>query len=336
MASAGAGIAAAAKGGPDMPDPRNYAQETRDTMLAKLELAPRQFASEQEYRPRYNQLEFDEQMAFLLGRPGGQREQEYTEYVTQKKEGTGRTIMDPKNRTSRYIPEEFEKVPVTRRKMVDVPASRGFLDLLEQDISPKLRSIQTADRAGEIEDVKNLGPKAMEALRAANPGAAAIVDSMIEEAGANARGELGAGERRDIQQAIREGQGARGVGFGPRDVFDEVYGSGIASRELAFNKGIRALGASQGFYGEPFERVLGKPSSAGASGGLMALAGQNNAAAGPRLFDPESAYAGDIFSTNFNAQSAASISARNNRAAMAGSLMGVGGSLGGGYLAGRY
>lgn len=326
--SAAGGIAAASMGKPDSPEARNYAQETRDTLQAQIDLAPQQFAVEQEYRPRYNALEFDEQMAFLLGRPGGMREQEYVEMVRQKVDGTGEYKWHPGARTGNYVEEQYETVPVTRKRMVEVPGQRGFLDMLDKDISPILRDIQSDDRAAEIADVAKLGPEAMAAQRAANPAAAAIVDELLAEAGANARGELGAGERRDIQQSIREAQVSRGVGYGPSDVWGEVYGSGIASRELAFNKGARALGASDAFYGQPFERVLGRASSAGAGPGLMAMAGAGSTG-GPQLFNPESPYAADLYNTNFNASSAAAISARNNRASLLGSLIGAGGGIAG-------
>ena len=333
VAAAGGTVAAAAMNRQDSPEARNYGAETRETLQAKLDLAPQLFASEQEYQPRYNKLAYDEQMAFLLGRPASQTEQSYTDYEMRQVAGTGRTQINAKLGNTVQIPAQYEKVPVTRTKMVETPAQRGFLDVLEKDISPYLRKIKQDDRANEISDIETLGPKSMQALRTANPQAAAIVDSLLEEAGANARGDLGAGERRDIQQAIREAQGARGVGYGPSDTHQEVYGSGIASRELAYNKGLRALGMSDSFYSQPFQQVMGGGSSAGGAGGLLAAAGANNAAAGPRLFDPESAYAADIFGTNFNAQSAAAISARNNRAALMGSLIGGAGAIGGGYLA---
>lgn len=45
--------------GPDAPEMRNYAQETRDTLQAQIDLAPDLLASEQQFRPQYTKLNLD-------------------------------------------------------------------------------------------------------------------------------------------------------------------------------------------------------------------------------------------------------------------------------------
>lgn len=41
------------------PPPRDYAQETRDTLQAQIDLAPQKFAAESQYAPQYQQLNID-------------------------------------------------------------------------------------------------------------------------------------------------------------------------------------------------------------------------------------------------------------------------------------
>ncbi len=41
------------------PKPRNYGQETRDTLQAQVDLAPELYAAEAEFRPKYSQLDVD-------------------------------------------------------------------------------------------------------------------------------------------------------------------------------------------------------------------------------------------------------------------------------------
>ena len=41
------------------PPPRNYAEETRDTLRTQLELAPEKYAAEAKYAPQYQKLQLD-------------------------------------------------------------------------------------------------------------------------------------------------------------------------------------------------------------------------------------------------------------------------------------
>ena len=50
---AAGGVPSFKKGDVDAPPPRNYGQETRDTLQAQLDLAPQLFESEARFRPQY-------------------------------------------------------------------------------------------------------------------------------------------------------------------------------------------------------------------------------------------------------------------------------------------
>lgn len=88
---AGAAIAASAAatgaalsqsgGGGQSTEPRNYAQETRDTLQAQIDLAPQLYAANAEYQPKYDALNLKAYEGMLLGSPGGnQTTESYTDW----------------------------------------------------------------------------------------------------------------------------------------------------------------------------------------------------------------------------------------------------------------
>jgi len=98
----------------------------------------------------------------------------------------------------------------------------------------------------------------------------------------------------------------------------------------------QALGNYQSSYFDPFQGVLGQ--SSGNMGlntnlfgtGQATTAGSN--AYTQNMFDPFSAYAADLYNTNYNAQAAANIASANNSSGLFGSTLGAIGTLGGGLL----
>jgi hypothetical protein len=55
---------------PKAPPPRDYGQETRDTLQAQIDLAPDLFEAESQYRPEYTKLDLDTLATSLRGQPG--------------------------------------------------------------------------------------------------------------------------------------------------------------------------------------------------------------------------------------------------------------------------
>lgn len=315
----------------------DYGAITRDTLQAQIDLAPDLYRSEAEFRPKYNALDLEELEATLMGRPAGKRGETYTDYELQEQVVGSEKWQHPVlgHWMTRPVMGQVP-VPVNRTREVDTPAQKGLLELLETEIGPGLHRLRRADAAADVETVRELGPKSREAMRLFNPETAGLVDRLATQADANMRGEFDPGEQRLAQQAIRQAQASRGVGYGPNDTWEEVYGVTGQGTELARMRALEAIGANQSFYGDPFMQILQRSSST--SPGAAAVLGSGaamNAGAGPRLFNPESPFAGDVAMTNFNAQEAARISAGNNQAAMLGAGIGALGMLGGGYLAGR-
>ncbi len=90
----------------------------------------------------------------------------------------------------------------------------------------------------DIESLEELAPRAAEAARAADPRQEALLDLLNE----NAITELQAGAsldpslRREVQQSVRQGQAARGMGYGVGDVSTEALFSGQAAEALRRNR----------------------------------------------------------------------------------------------------
>lgn len=109
-------------------------------------------------------------------------------------------------------------------------------------------------------------------------------------------------------------------------------GSQLASQELAANRGYAAqmVGLRQATASDPFQAILGRPSTAfQASQGLGAQGMQNTQMAGPSLFNPESSYANNIYGGNQQATNAANMASAANKTALIGGAMGLAGKVAG-------
>lgn len=217
---------------------------------------------------------------------------------------------------------------------------RGFLDLYENEIIPKLDEAQrrslSYQREGDIADVNRLGPQMLAALRSSNPDAARLLDSLNSDAqaGMDAGASLDPSLRREVSQAVRAGQSARGMGMGPVDVFTEALQTGSAGEALRASRRSNAANTvllDQQFYGNPFQTILnrnaaGAAAAPGVSGqaGAMSQIGQ--------LFNPESNYANSVYDFNANAKQSAYNADANNKAAITSALISSLGSTAGGAM----
>ncbi len=218
------------------------------------------------------------------------------------------------------------------------PAQRGFLDLYSNEIMPVVDETTARSasyqREHDVADVQKLSPAMREALRKANPEAAALLDELDRQAMGDL--ELGASlnpsETRNIQQALRAGQSARGMGVGPLDNFQEAltsldYGRGLQDSRRGFAR--QTVDDLSSFYTNPFETILARGNNNAALGLGQANQSLMNSAVS-NLFNPESSYAGDVYGSNFNYSAAKHINSENNQNALiAAGISSVGGMAGG-------
>jgi len=347
VATAGA-TAYAASQTPDAPDPRNIGAETRDTLQARIDLAPQLGKLQEDDSAR--QMKLLQQS--LLGVPGGSREEVYDDIETVPEHPIGgdrnTPPSDPRAVWHQYaagyggggtwiVPASTRKV--TKKRTVTDPSQRGYLDLLEHDITPALSRAQagaaSAQRTGDIADVSRLAGPARAALRSAQPEAASLLDLLTAQSTQEVKAGSGMdpGMQREVEQSVRSAQGARGFGYGNNDVTQEVVTRGSAGQALLRQRqaqAARVLGLNQGFYGDPFQAIIGRSSGVNA-GAATATAGSTVA---PQ-YNPENPYASDLYNTNYNAEAAADIAGYNGLNNLVGAGIGAAGSLYGSYLAGR-
>ena len=283
--------------GPDAPPPQNYGQQTADTIKAQVDNAPAVYNANATYSPKYAALSTENLNTYLNGTDG----------------------------------------------------KPGALALYKDSVSPVLQQVQLKNqadqRAADVGAVEQLGSRAVQAFQNANPQQKALIDKLNQQAsaGLDAGTGLSPEEMRQAQQAARAASAARGDASGPSSIYAETQNVGAAGvqrqrERQAFAGQIAQL--DQSTTPDAFQAVLGRsalPGTAGQNlfGSSQAGAGAAGAQAGSQ-FNPESAYAQNLYDTNFNQQSAQAIAGGNAFGSLFGSFLGAGSNVGSAYLWGGH
>jgi len=179
-------------------------------------------------------------------------------------------------------------------------------------------------RAADITSVEQLGQRATQAFRAANPQQQVLMDLLNSQALQDLQNVLNPHELRQAQQATR-GRISPGLVHGPSAAFQEAlqvnaYDEDRRRRSQAFGGQVAALNA--GTAQDPFLAVLGRGSQTpGLAQGLLG-------SSGPGLFNPESQYAGDIRNQAYQGTLARNTASAANRTALIGAGISAAGSVG--------
>ena len=218
----------------------------------------------------------------------------------------------------------------------------GLLAAYENQTIPSLARADAQSRRiqqeADIASLEELGPRASEAARAANPQQQALVDALNEQALA----ELQAGTnldpslQRTTQQAIRQGQADRGMGYGVGDVSAEALYTGLTAENLRRQRqqfATNVVGVNAATGTDPFMAILGRSGVNPAAG--IGIQGQGQSFNPGSVFNPESQYASSLYASNQNAQQNANIATANANSAILGGVLGAAGSLGGAALLSR-
>jgi hypothetical protein len=177
----------------------------------------------------------------------------------------------------------------------------GFLQQYQDSIMPALTNSQisanSAIRAGNVSDAAALTPAITAETNASNPMAASLLSQLGNSTSQQLSygTELTPAERTQLNQSVRSGSAARGMGFGPSDVFNESMadtGEGqalLAQRQGAAQNLVPTL---QSFYGNPLQMLSGMGSTAGeTASGITSAAMGGAAPAQSSEFNPESSMA---------------------------------------------
>jgi len=178
----------------------------------------------------------------------------------------------------------------------------GFLSEYSSNIMPTLTASQiganSALRSATVQDAANLTPGIIANERAANPGAASMVDTLLSRTGSdlNLGTALNPNENRLLQQQVRGGETARGLGTGAGDAVNEAFTQSNAGQQLyqqRLGNAQNAVGTSMGFYKDPYAELTGVGSGSGMNASAMAgLASGSVAPSEMSQFSPVNALSG--------------------------------------------
>jgi hypothetical protein len=191
------------------------------------------------------------------------------------------------------------------------------------------RQASSAQRGADVADLQQYGPQMREAARAYDPNQAALLDSLNQQtlgdvqAGYN----LPTGLRDVVNQSSRSGQAARGLGYGPADAYAETLAqSGAANqwRGENLNRGMQMAGVNAAANDPYLAMFSQRAQTPGATGSLLGAGSGfgNQSQMVYDRFDPNNAYAQDLYNTNYNAQAARKIGIGNAQAGAASALLG--------------
>ena len=269
------------KGDVEAPPPRDYGQETRDTLEAQIELAPDLFESEARFRPEYANLE----RKMLLEQLG-------------------------------------------------IDTDKGLLQAYEEDIAPSLTRQRATAVEGDINMLREFGSDLLEAQREADPLADSLRQGILESAQEDLEAGMGLTqtEQRDLDQQILAGAADRGMEGQASTLADAV------SQRLSANRAIKQqrLANAASAYGlaptDPLFALTGRASQV--PGQVSQQFGTSGFAlnASPAIFNPESNYAGNLATQNYQGIMDANAASAANQAAITSGIMSGFGSAAGGLL----
>jgi hypothetical protein len=209
---------------------------------------------------------------------------------------------------SEQIPQwTANQLDTYNRMLFGTGGQPGVLDQYGR-MQPQLTEFQTqantAQRTADIGDITALGPQAYGAMRAYNPQQTALLDAYNQQAmqGLQLGSQMDPATLSQIKNLSLGKTGGNGWGFDPASLASYAGSTGQAGealRQTRLGNAGTAMSLNQALMGDPFLQILGR--SSGVSNPALALSGQGQAGAsnlGPNLYNPESAYAGNLNNAN--------------------------------------
>lgn len=259
-----------------------------------------------------------------------------------------------------YMPQQYAAEQEYRGKWADLDletlarslggsgGTPGLIDIYRDQVMPTLSETEgqaARDQAlNRLQTVEQYGQRASDALLNADPEKKKLADRLIGQA--NDELEMGAtldpALRREVQQAVRAGQSARGMAYSPNSAAEEAYFTGLQAEQLRRNRqqfAMGVLGQRQALTGDPWMALVGQPSQAfAAAPGFAAPAGGMGQAG--QMFTPGQ-YEGQLFAGNYQGalqnqalQTQAGMASAQAKSAMIGGIVGGLGSAAGGMFSG--
>lgn len=270
----------------DSPSIPDASQTAGQTLAAQVKYAPSVYQQNAQFSPLYNGLNLANLNSFLNGSPEtsttGQVEMTAGANgwydAAGNLVGAGGTPRPAGNVFGHNAGDSFMGTKTTTNA-----AQPGFLSMYSNSIMPALTEASTrantATRTANLADAYNLAPNMAAAERAGNPQGADLLDKLS----GSVSNELSYGtqltpaERMQMNQSVRGGAAARGMGFGPSDVFNESMadtGFGQSLLTQRQNQAGSVIPQLSSFYQNPLVlagmgsgNTMGSASVAGAAAG---------------------------------------------------------------------
>ena len=277
------------------PEPRDYAQETRDTLQAQVDLAPQLYGAEssEEYgQPAYTTLGLRTLARAMTGRGTGEKGvlSLYGEDIVPSLSATEQTA-SRSQREADLADVESLGGRATDALLGAAPRKQALSNMLAQQAQDELAQGATLDPSLRREVQQSYRNAATARGMAYSPSSAA------EEA-----------------------------------YFTGLQAEQLRRNRQQF--AMQALGQRQQLTGDPFLSILGRPAQSFAAAPGFGQQGYALGQTGARLFSPESQYAGDIGMGNYQGQLAARTASAQARSAIFGGIAQGLGSIGGGFASG--
>ena len=210
-----------------------------------------------------------------------------------------------------------------------------LMALYENEINPALSRMDLDatrnQRLADVQALEDLGGRAAAAIESVDPQTAALRRELNAQALSELQlgGQLTAAQKRNLRQSVAQGQSQRGFG---RGISSQAMSS-LAELDLMEQRrrgrqqfAQSQMGMSAALGADPAMAILGRQSRAF---NPMAVGAQAQGLGPGNVFNPESAYAGQLHGQNSQQAFAASKARAQARSSMIGGIIGGVGKLGG-------
>jgi hypothetical protein len=213
--------------------------------------------------------------------------------------------------------------------LLGVDPSKSLLQAYEEDIAPSMARQKAATVGGDIDILRQYGPELLKAQREADPLADSLRTGIMESASEDlfAGQGLTATEQMDLDQQVLGGAADRGM-EGQVSTLQQQIGQrlganrGIKQQRLSNAANAYKLGAQ-----DPLFALTGRAGSTPQQ--AMAQFGSSGFSldSSPGIFNPESNYAGNLATQNWQGTMDARTATAANKAQMWSAVLGAGGRI---------
>jgi len=221
-------------------------------------------------------------------------------------------------------------------EQLGVDPSKSLLQAYEEDIAPSMARQKAATVGGDIDILRQYGPELLKAQREADPLADSLRTGIMESASEDlfAGQGLTATERMDLDQQVLAGAADRGM-EGQASTLQQQIGQrlganrGIKQQRLANAANAYRLGAQDPLFALT-GRATSTPQQAMAQFGSAGFSLDSS----PGIFNPESNYAGQLATQNWQGTMDARTATASNRAGIFSGILGGASNVVGGMARG--